>query len=380
MDRSKSTEITNVYDSAAVRPVIPADSASLFSPRSESDWTYSHHPHIAFYKERLYAIWSNGRVNEDDAGQRVLISSSDDFFHWSEPKPLVDTTMGKHSELVLTAAGFHRHGEALTAYVGQYEYKPEHLVGGARIGGDHGHTDTSLYALTTTNGNDWSEPIPMGVPIIPNHGPQQTRSGRLIISGNIMYPYTDDPAGLSGWVKTGIYPPDRTEGLCDDSESFWTVKEARGWPVGLCEGSFCETDDGVIRMLLRSNSDKLWVTESKDDGEVWSEPRPTEFTDNNTKFHLGRLPDGRFYYVGSPDPTPRGKRNPLVLSLSRDGAVFDRHYILRDEHCRKTFAGLYKGGEYGYPHSIVQSDYLYVIYSICKERIAAVRVRLDTIL
>ncbi len=108
-----------------------------------------------------------------------------------------------------------------------------------------------------------------------------------------------------------------------------------GWPAGLCEGSFYQTDDGVLHMLLRTTgpgyAGKLWVTESRDDGTTWSSPVETGFTDNNTKFHFGRLPDGRFYYVGCPDPEPRGARNPLVLSLSEDGVRFDRHFILADE-------------------------------------------------
>ncbi len=67
---------------------------------------------------------------------------------------------------------------------------------------------TSLWAMTTTDGQHWSQPIDMHAPIVPNHGPQPTRSGRLVISGNISFPYSDDPSGLSGWTMTGIYPAD----------------------------------------------------------------------------------------------------------------------------------------------------------------------------
>jgi acetylornithine deacetylase/succinyl-diaminopimelate desuccinylase-like protein len=45
----------------------------------------------------------------------------------------------------------------------------------------------------------------MGVPVNPNHGPQRIASGRLILAGNISFPYTDDPTGLAGWRMTGIY-------------------------------------------------------------------------------------------------------------------------------------------------------------------------------
>ena len=71
---------------------------------------------------------------------------------------------------------------------------------------------------------------------------------------------------------------------------------------------------------------RLWLTESRDNGSTWSAPIPTEFSDADLKFHLARLLDGRFYYVGN----PLWHRTPLVLSLSRDGVHFDQHFILAE--------------------------------------------------
>ncbi|NLA52480.1 MAG: exo-alpha-sialidase, partial [Alcaligenaceae bacterium] len=247
-----STEkITNLYNANNKRPKLQTEKVYIYQP--ERDWSYSHHASITFFKEKFYAIWSNGRINEDDLGQRVLISSSENFYDWTEPKPLIDSKMGKHSEVVLTAAGFHQYQGTLVAYYGQYEYKPDNIENGACKKLGTGHMDTSLFAVTTTDGRTWSEPINMNVPIVPNHGPQRIASGRLIISGNIMYPYTDDPTGLSGWQQTGIYPADWVD-VYDDSEGFILLKERMGWETGLCEGSFYQTPDGVIHMLLRSGT------------------------------------------------------------------------------------------------------------------------------
>ena len=369
--------ITNVYrpNQARLRP--PVERVLPYRPKSE--WTYSHHASITSFEGHLYAIWSNGREHEDYPGQRVLVASSTDFYTWSEPTPLVDALPGEHSELVLTAAGFYQHGATLVAYYGQYEYTQESLREGVRLG--RNHQGTSLWALISKDGHTWSESLPLGVPIVPNHGPQRTSSGRLIISGNISFPYTDDPAGLSGWTMTGIYPSDMAPEVYDDSEGFWTVQSRRGWPAGLCEGSFYQTDDGVLHMLLRAtgpgHAGKLWLTESHDDGTTWTDPGEVDFTDNNTKFHFGRLPDGRFYYVGSPDPEPRGARCPLVLSLSEDGVRFDRHYVLADEDYEQQRPGHAKGGLYGYPHTLVHEGYLYVIVSLRKEAVAVFRVPLS---
>ena len=290
---------------------------------------------------------------------------------------LLGPLQGKHSEVVLTAAGFHQHAGTLVAYVGRYEYSADHLDKGTRKEGDAAHENTGLLALTSKDGTHWSEPSDLGIPIVPNHPPQALRSGRLLMCGNISYPYTDDPSGLSGWKMAGIYPADMAATVFDDSEGFGRVRERAGWPVGLCEGSFYQTDDNVIHMLLRSGTPRLWLTESKDNGASWTPPIETTFSDNVAKFHLGRLPDGRFYHVGNPDP--KGARNPLVLSVSKDGQRFDRHHILADEPRVAKHAGLYKGGAYAYPHTLVHGDYLYVIVSICKESVLALRVPLKTI-
>lgn len=373
--------ITNCGYSAAHTERLPVAHAWIYRP--ESAWFYAHHPALTFFNGRYFAIWSNGRRDEDAPGQRVLIAHSCDFVNWSVPEPLIDSLPGRHSERVLTAAGFHVHSGELVAYAGSYEYRPECIdEKGQRHSGDGGHMDTTLLAMTSRDGHTWSAPTDLRLPIVPNHGPQPTASGRLIISGNISSPYSDDPHGLHDWRMTGIYPATMAGAIVDDSESFWQVQAATGWPHALCEGSFYQTDDGVLHMLLRSNAERLWLTESADDGATWSTPQPTGFSDNATKFHFGRLPDGTFYYVGCPDPEPRWRRTPLVLSLSEDGRRFDRHVLLADDATpyAQRAEGMHKGGEYGYPHTLVRDGCLHVIVSRRKEAVEVLRVRLTEIM
>ena len=359
------------------RTAVAVERHYLYGP--EQEWTYAHHPHLAFWGGRYWAMWSNGRANEDDVGQRVLLSTSADFGTWSAPTPLIDSQQGKHSQVVFTAAGFFAvREERLVAYAGRYEYRDRALVEGQRAPYDKGHQDTVLCAVVTEDGASWGALQELPLPIVPNYGPQATASGRWIISGNVMFPYSDGTDGLGGWVPTGIYPAAMAAEVFDDSEGFWRVRERAGWPHGLCEGSFYQTDDGVLHMLLRSGTQHLWVTQSDDDGTTWSAPRPTGFTDNVTKFHFGRLGDGRFYYVGCPDPEPRYARSPLVLALSEDGVVFDHCRVLADDGTpyRQQREGLHKGGDYGYPHTLVHDGHLCVIVSRKKEGVEVLRVGL----
>jgi len=153
-----------------------------------------------------------------------------------------------------------------------------------------------------------------------------------------------------------------------------------GYPP-LCEGSFFQTDDNVIHMLLRVTGKGwkgwLWLTESRDNGSTWSSPVQTKFTDNDSKFHFGRLPDKRYYYVGIPDTLHHYDRNPLILAVSNDGKSFNKQYVIADELYQLKEKGLWKGGQYGYPHSIIYKNELYVIISRQKESIEVIRFKLN---
>lgn len=341
--------------------------------------SYAHHAAICFFGGKFYALWSGGVRDEDSCGQRVMAACSADGLHWDAPFALVTPAQLGDAKAVLTAGGMYVHQNTLHAYFGFFRYEESCLTGPNRdqrpyTGGVL--ADTMFYELHTADGEHWSEPRPLGIALAANHGPQPTRSGRLILSGNTMFPYTDDPAGESGWQTAGIYE-DAFGGDApqDNFATIGKVTKHNGWDVPLlCEGSFFQTDDGVLHMLLRSNAEYLWVTESRDDGESWSDPAPTGYTDDGTKFHFGRLPDGRFYGVSN--PVYRSPRLPLSICLSRDGENFDVQYILRDEPYTLQFEGMHKGGVYGYPHTLVHGGYLYVIYSILKEKIEVTRIAL----
>jgi hypothetical protein len=148
---SEASMITNLYEPEAARPRLPAEEVFLYRPAE--GWTYSHHQSLTFFKGRFYAIWSNGRRDEDAPGQRVLCATSEDFYRWTDPYPMVNVMQGKHSERVLTAAGFHQQAGTLVVYFGSYEYAE-----GVRPKVAQDHVDTCLFAMTSADGESWSAP------------------------------------------------------------------------------------------------------------------------------------------------------------------------------------------------------------------------------
>lgn len=355
----------------------PADAAALLPKPSypyvaaEGNWHFCHHPEIGVFQGRLYAMWSNSPSGEDELGQRVLFAWSDDGETWSDAHVLVDGVPGD-ARSVLTAAGWLDRGDSLLAYFASYAYEGEgpSIDGRGNKRPGAGIVRTNLYCAATTDGMRFSQPKRLDVPLCPNIGPQKTRSGRLIISGNWAHAYSDDPMGDGEWIMRG-YADGKTDVASDDPDAFWRVSKALGLP-GICEGSFFQTDDGALHMLHRSYGPWLYESQSMDDGETWTTPAQTGFSDSNTKFHMGRLADGRFYYLGS--PVPKSGRVPLVLSLSGDGVAFDKHFILANQCVSRKYPGYAKGGMYGYPHSVPRGGTLYVVCSIWKEDIAVFKI------
>ncbi len=359
-----SSKINNNTD----LPVMKLKSESVAISTFDSDWAYTHHGYITAFKGKLYAMWSNGRVHEDDLGQRVMYSYSSDFESWSTPVPLEDTVMGENSECYLTPMGFFVEGDTLIAYYRATEYKYEVLENDYTMRPTSGGeiVSSKVYFKTSKDGVNWTEASPIN---LYNAGVSQSRRnrfGRWIWSGSTGIMYSDNTNGISGWHSSSIADSDITNALSNGA-------------VQLCEANWYQTDDYVIHLLMRSNSGYLWHSESYDNGESWSAVYPTNFTDDNTMCYFGTLPDGRYYYIGSPLYSGSNNRAPLMMCISEDGYNFSEQYIICDEDYELLQNGYAKGGTYGYPECIIYDGYLYMIYSLGKEIMQVTRINLDDI-
>ena len=315
----------------------------------------------------------------------MLATSDDGGGSWSEARTLLAAPRGEHDLAILTSMGLHVHGELLVAYCGSYEYTAHGLSYYRREGSNHKgwsekpfHQDSHCKILVSRDGGGTWRQEGRIERFVPNLCPQPVAGGRLILPGNMWFPYTDDPVGITGWKIAGI--PRLPADYYDDPDGFGRGKSYRGDEFPCCEGSFFQTGDGVIHMMLRTERGWLAVCESRDRGQSYSEPMRTDYSDSNCRFHFGRLPDGRWFGLTCPnlehqdDPAAFLGRTPMVLALSEDGVLFNRHYVLGDEpYGAPVNPGFHKHGRYGYPSCHIFGDSLLAIYSVNKENIACVR-------
>lgn len=355
--------IDNHYAPGMNRPALDTHSRIVFEP--SEDWNYAHHPYLVRFNGRFFLCFSSGECNEDDVGQRVLFMGSDDFVTWDPAQVLAQP--GERCGLI--PSGVYAHEGTLICYYLKYEYAQEALKNGRRRMGSAGRSFHGTFYRTSRDGVHWSEEERLecfggNMPV------RRLRSGRLFSCGGQAQCYSDNPDGISGWHRVDVFeqgygnspeqarPDDDMPGLVSDTH------------VALCEGSFIQQDSGRMILYLRSATPYLWASMSDDEGEHWTLPQRTKFTDNRTKFFMDRLEDGRYYYVGTPDPFPPRTRHVLALSISPDGIDWTEHYLLADAQYKGRYPGIDKNGVYGYPCVLLEGTQMYIAFSINKEMIA----------
>jgi hypothetical protein len=153
----------------------------------------------------------------------------------------------------------------------------------------------------------------------------------------------------------------------------------------LCEPSTYRRPDGVLVRVYRDHhpTHRLYASLSRDRGENWTVPAPTDVPDSPSRTAVGSLPDGAVFLAGNQlsEPLDRAERphytrDPLTLALSADGVAFDRAVAVRSGSPKIRLPGKGKGRGYQYPSAVLVDDALWIMYSVGKEDVAVSRVPL----
>lgn len=339
----------------------------------EANFGYKHHPGLAVFKGRLYASFSRGYKYEDAPGQDGVVTSAplNNLNNWSTPVVAAPArTMPDGSKSFVIPGFLYVAGDKLLLFYMDKSYGSQHFDSDGNF-----LTDKALYqnakyldsynrVVYTTDGVHWSEPANIGVAA--NESPRQTLTGQWLAGAGSQLIYSGDakPNGFY-WEMIGM------------TAAQYRASLARGNLSLLTEASWYQTDDYIIHQMLRSHDGYVWMSESYDNGKTWTEAYPTNFTSDTTMANFGRLPDGRYYFVGS--PTMGSDRYPLSLYVSKDGYNFSTAYTLRNEVYTAKDYNWTKAGAFAYPEVLINGDYMYVIHSQYKEKMTLTRVKLSNI-
>lgn len=318
---------------------------------------YNHGAVLFPFKGKLFIQWQSAKQDEDAPETKILFSVSTTGAQWRKAKTLV--TARKNA--VVTNGGWWSDGNTLIAYINVWP---------TNLNPKGGYVEY----ISSKDGERWSKPRRLlnaagnFVEGVIEQDLKPLVSGRVLTAihiqpGLIAKPYyTDDPLGVSDWIQGEMQNLKHQPGISRELEPSWFLNR-----------------QGKIVMVFRDqeSSFKVLAAESGDNGKTWTTPLVTNMPDARAKQSAGNLPDGRAFLVNNPSGSKQ--RTPLVLTLSQDGYLFDKAYLLKAENelPAMRYAGKYKRIGYSYPKSIIWQNRLWVSYAVNKEDIEVTSVALE---
>lgn len=327
--------------------------------------TYNHHSGICKWNGTYYYCFSNGTVDEDGPGQSTMLSRSDDGMNWSE---LVCIAVGDADEdIFVRTCGIMPYGDKLVVFIRRNWNTKAALAPGMSVHDDK-VIECRIDAHVSEDGRQWR----IVENIVPQHWafeePRLTTQDRLLTPGTdhrtsvptvLLWP-GDNPLENPQVIHIPFYSEDMT------GEKEYANPRDGHFPYG--EASWYQDDDDRIWMYMRdeSGTGRLFISLSEDGGETWTEPMISDMPDSMARVYAGRLNDGRYFIVGNAVGQILD-RSKLIISLSENGATFDKMYILVDDPTEQAHDGMLKVNGYQYPNCLVDGDKLLIAYSVNKE-------------
>jgi len=143
--------------------------------------------------------------------------------------------------------------------------------------------------------------------------------------------------------------------LRDGGADFERVKGGKKIRTPFDEGMAYEVSPGVIRFMARTWSDGIAESYSFDDGESWTDGKPSGITAPSSRFFVSRTPSGRVMLVHNDHEKIRTN---MTVKLSEDDGKTWKYSLLIDDRC-----------EISYPDADFYNGKIYLTYDFgrCKE-------------
>jgi len=338
-----------------------AEHASVWFPETREEGAYNHYACIINFKGKFYGMWGNHPLGEDAPGQRILYASADTWDDWSDMRELF-------------------------AAPGPIEERSEE---GIHLKADRWVVvDDKLFAIVYV--------FEAGrYPIA-----RQVNANGLLGRPFLLSPMSSGdelPSYMKSYTQEQLITPN-SQKLKDwydanDEISWWASAEQGVQRTGndgsnLIECFMYRTNDDVEVLMMRNfgtpsnpvHNNRMYVS-FKDEEGSWGFPFPSDIPDSPSRAQAIKLDDGRILLIGNQitqtfDEAVYLARDPMTISISQDGYIFDKVYSLRKDGPRDfRFTGI--GGRdrgFAYSSSIVHDGFLYTFYSTRKEDMEITRV------
>ncbi len=309
------------------------------------------HNYMIHHHGKFWIMWSDGPSVEDKVGQRVKFATSADGLSWSEPKFITPAppNSGPDSEFYDT-----RSDQGLRWISRGLWLRDRELLALVSLDEAAGFFGPSLelraFRLNSED-ESWQDIGVVYDNTINNFPPKKLPSGEWMTSRR---PYDYKTAGVH-FLVGGVQGIDKWESFpVLGSSSELSAEEPFWWLL----------PDANLMALFRDNrkSGFIYRSFSTDNGRTWSKPIKTNFPDATSKMNGLRLSDGRYVLVSNANPR---KRDPLVLSISDDGLVFNK------------MCYLVGGQRVDYPHVIEHNGFLLVAFSRGKQTVEVIKIKIN---
>lgn len=318
----------------------------LHAPR-DGQYTFLHGAAIVHHEGRLYANWANSPVHENSPDESLQGSSSSDGGLTWTPRQII--ARPRDGEPNFSHTAFLPLNGELWTFAARFR--------GLREEPGLKFPDLQVEALVLDEKTDtWQSRGTVGRGMWPYVQPIRLSNGNWIT------------AGQGSFGEPGVMI---SQG--GDVTKWKTIQipVAKDMPQGFGETALLRTAGGrELLALVRPGSGTrvAWASVSRDNGETWSETRPTNLPIGLSKMYSGRLSTGQPFVVANFPSWGRTDRDTLVVAVGKPGAdSLSKLYQLRFGPTRPVYSGFAKGAQWSYPYAHEHDGKLYIVYSVNKE-------------
>ncbi len=191
-----------------------------------------------------------------------------------------------------------------------------------------------LMRISTDEAKTWSEPVlcisEIGYYVLNNDRAVQLKNGRLILPVSMHNNPEQNKFDGRGVISCF---------LSDDKGKTWRQSRTRqkGGGLTLQEPGVVELADGRLMMFCRTPHGSQYLSYSEDQGDTWSEFKPSNIISPQSPASIERIPKtGDLILVwnnhADVDPKYKGKRTPYNVAISRDeGKTWEKIKTLEDD-------------------------------------------------